>query len=209
MKTMRWICASVLALLVSASWSATTSFSGRLDDPGNPALVYSDLGAAQFGDDLAIANNVALHTFSLAAAGSVGFDSNGFAAGGADPYFSLFLGTGLGATFLASNFAQASTTGGDFLIALDLVAGDYTVAMGVYSNLSFAENFGVGSLGDGFTFLGAPQFLGSSYYELVIETASLPVPEPSTAALMALSLVMLLAGRRRGGFIRPRADAAA
>ena len=70
-----------------------------------------DLGAALFGDDFEIANNVALHTFSVAAPGSFNFDSNGYDAGGIDPYFTLF-GTGPTATFLASNYDQAFSTGG-------------------------------------------------------------------------------------------------
>lgn len=179
--------------------AAVQTFSGRLDNPGNAALVGSDLGPALFGNDWEVANNVALHPFSLAAGGVVDFASLGFAAGGADPYFTLFAGTGQGATFLASNFANATTVGGDFTISLALVAGDYTIAIGVFENLSFAENNPDADpgLGDGFIGLGGPGFLGSSYYELRVSSGDAPLPLPASAALAALGLGLLAAGRRR------------
>jgi hypothetical protein len=50
--------------------------------------------------------------------------------------------------------------------------------MGAYANLSFAENLGVGSLGDGFIGLGQPDFLGNYYYELEVVTPDAAAPEP-------------------------------
>jgi len=200
MKILQGLLLAGLATHAAASYAV--SFSGYVNDAANPALVHSDHGAALFGDDFEIANNVALHTFSVAAPGSFKFDSNGFDAGGIDPYFTLFSGTGASATFLASNYDQAFSTGGDFLINLALAAGDYTIALGTFANMSFAENNPDAdpALGDGFTFLGGPGFLGNYYYELSVdlgEPPPPPVPEPGSLMLLLTGLAMVGVRRRR------------
>lgn len=198
MSVFRTTVAAFLALQALCAAAAVQTFTGRLDDPGNAALVASDLGPALFGDDFEVANNVALHAFTLSTAGQVDFESLGFAAGGIDPYFTLFSGHGNGATFVASNFDHAVTVGGDFLLSLALAAGDYTIAMSVFENMSFAENQGTGSLGDGFIGLGGPSFLGSSFYELRITTdRDTPIPLPSASALALLALGLLAARRQQ------------
>jgi len=200
MKILKGLLLAGLATHAAASYAVT--FSGYVNDAVNPALVHSDLGPALFGDDFEIANNVALHTFNVAAAGNYNFDSNGFAAGGIDPYFTLFSGTGPAATFLASNYDQAFSTGGDFLINLALAAGDYTIALGTFANQAFAENNPDADpdLGDGFTLLGGPDFLGNYYYELSVDIGEPPppVPEPGSLLLLLTGLAMVGAGRRRG-----------
>jgi hypothetical protein len=178
---------AVLAAAAAAAGAATT-LAGNLGDAGNGALVGSDLGAADFSDANAIADNVALYSFTLAQGGAVSVVSSGFAAGGVDPYFTLFAGADAMATFVDSNYAQATSTGGDFTWAGMLAAGSYEIALGAFENMSFAENLGSGTLGDGFIGLGDPGSLGNGSYSLTLAT---PVTEPSATWLMAFGLAAL------------------
>ena len=177
-----------LAMMVAATAAGATSLSGNLGDAGNGALVSSDLGAPNFVDSPSIANNVALYTFTTSISGLVSLVSAGFAAGGVDPYFSLFSGSGASATFLDSNYAQAFSTGGDFGYSAVLAAGTYEVAIGAFANMSFAENLGTGTLGDGFIALGDPNALHDGSYAVTLTT---PVPEPGASALLLFGLVAL------------------
>lgn len=195
MHVVRWLMGLALALSQAA---LASTVSGRLDDPGNAALRGADLGAAQFTDAAAMANNIALHSFTLAHDGAVRFESLGFAQGGIDPYFSLFFGSGLGsgASFVASNYLQAFSTGGDFQITLNLTAGDYLISIGAFANMSYAENLGAGSLDLGFVGLGSETYLGNGYYEIEVQTGSQPLPEPGTWLLLAASGAALFLSRR-------------
>jgi hypothetical protein len=190
----------LLALVAGAAHADTITFSGYFNDAGNGALRWSDLGPPLFADDWEVANNVAIYEVNLPFGGNATFDSNGFAAGGADPYFTLFSGLGAAATFLYSNYDQAFSTGGDFLYVLPLMAGDYTVAMGVFANMSFADNYGAGALGDGFVGLGEPYLLGNYYYELGVTRPDEPVPpipEPGTLLLIGSGLAGCFARRKK------------
>lgn len=177
---------ATLCIFAVAAASATT-LGGRFDDPANSALVSSDLSQASFDSPFEIANNVALYAFSVPVAGEVSITSSGFASGGADPYLTLFGGSSGTATFLDSNYAQAFSVGGDFSYVAMLPAGAYQFTIGVFANLSFAENRG-GMLGDGFTGLGTPLSLGDASYRIELST---PVPEPSIRAAMVAGLLAL------------------
>lgn len=198
---LRRLCVVALAALAGPVLASVVSFSGSLGDSGNTALVGSDLGPAQFSDDLATANNVALHVLHVAVPGTVQFTSTGFAGGGVDPYFTLFSGSDPAtATVVASNYLHAFTVGGDFTLDALLATGDYTLAIGVFANMSFAENSGAGVLADGFIGLGGPAYFGDGSYAF---TVTLPddvgnVPEPGSA-LLALTAALAAAwtGRRR------------
>jgi hypothetical protein len=192
-------------LLAGPAFADSFTLSGFLDDAGNLALASSDPGAPSFVDDFDIANNVALYDLSITVPGTFSFEGVGFGLGGIDPYFTLFEGTGSGATFFGSNFFEAFSTGGDFSIDFVLAAGDHTVAIGAFANMSFAENFGIGTLGDGFVGLGQPDFLGNYYYQINVESTDgegapvgegppppVTVPEPLTVWLVGLGLAGVL-----------------
>jgi hypothetical protein len=193
-----WLSLGILTLLGAGTASADV-FSGFLNDPANGALVGSALSAPSFADDFAIANNVALYVLSVATPGDVNFLSKGFGLGGVDPYFTLFSGTGNSATFVGSNYNQAFFGGGgDFHLDFLLAAGDYTIAIGAFANLSFAENLGAGTLGDGFIGLGEPGSLGSSFYELDVSApTAAAVPEPASVILLMLPGALLVLRRGR------------
>jgi hypothetical protein len=189
--TTRWKCRLLGALLmVLAPLASATVLAGRFDDLANAALVGSDLGGPEFANDDDVANNVALYAFSVPVTGVVSVQSAGYAAGGADPYFSLFLVSDIGTTFIDSNYAQAFSTGGDFLYSALLAAGRYRIALGAFANMSFAENAGSGGLAQGFIGLGQPDSLGDASYRLVLSvpTAESVVPEPATIWLFCLGL---------------------
>ena len=182
------------ALALAATLAGATTFAGNLGDAGNAALVGRDLGAPGFDDENAVADNVALYTFTTLAA-TVSIVSTGFAGGGIDPYFTLFSGSGATATFFDSNYFQATSTGGDFTWTGALAAGTYEIALGSFENMSFAENLGSGTLGDGFIGVSDPNSLHDGSYALTLTT---PVPEPSGALLLAAGLAALATRVRRG-----------
>ena len=190
----------MMATIAGPALAGVVTFSGKLGDATNAALVASDLGAAQFSDEWAQANNVALYALHVPLDGLVGFTSSGHAAGGTDPTFTLFRGLASStATFVASNYFHAQAFGGDFTQTETLSAGDYTVAIGTYVNLSFAENLGSGFLADGFIGLGDPRFFGDGAYRLTVtlpDGQTVPEPEGATLSLTA-ALASLLASRRR------------
>ncbi len=185
------LAAATLAL--ASTLAGATTYAGNLGDAGNAALVGSDLGAPDFTDDNAIADNVALYTFTTNT-GLVSIVSTGFAGGGVDPYFTLFSGSGGTATFYDSNYLQATSTGGDFTWTGTLAGGTYEIALGAFENMSFAENLGSGTLADGFIFLGDPNSLGNGSYSLNVTTA---VPEPSGALLLVFGVAALATRIRR------------
>jgi MYXO-CTERM domain-containing protein len=190
---------ALLLLLASAAGQAqSVVYGGRLDDPANSALVGSNLGAPSFVDAAAVANNVALYTLNVVSAGMVTIQSTGFAAGGIDPYFSLFKGAGDAATFVDSNYVQAFSTGGDFSYSAVLAAGAYRIAVGAFANMSYAENLGAGTLADGFTGLGSAAALGITLDSYRLQVSS-PVPEPAGWWLLALGLPALRRLHRNRG----------
>ena len=153
-----------------------------------------------------VARNVALYTFRSPR--SARLTSTAWVpAGGAEPYFTLSAGAGAAATFLDSNFFDPKI---DFSLSRALAAGDYMLTLGVWQNMSFAENNPDSdpTLGDAFTALGDPTRLGNAYYELRISSddgvgeadpggiapgpGPAPVPEPSTVLLLGTGLAGLI-----------------
>lgn len=198
-RLLRRVAVLLLATAAGHALAGVVTLSGNLGDSANSALVASDLSAPQFTDDLATANNVALYSLQVLVGGSASFTSTGFALGGIDPYVTVFSGTDRAtATFLESNYVHAFSIGGDFTMPVVLAAGDYTVAIGVFANMSFADQDGGGPLSYGFTGLGVPDVFGDGSYTL---TVTLPdvgtVPEPGGALLTLTAACVAVWARRR------------
>ena len=207
--------AAASSLFLTVGSAAAAPVSGYLNDPTNTALVgsdgYQDLQAPRFGDDGEIARNVAVYELTVGTGGTVAFASSGWFAGGAEPYFTLFAGTGTAATFVDSN-GLSDPFNIDFSLMESLAAGTYMFTLGVWSNMSFAENNPDAdpTLGDAFTALGDPNRLGNYYYELGISSNDgatfniapatgiiTAVPEPSSWLLIGFGLLALGLARRQ------------
>lgn len=119
------------------------------------------------------------------------------AAGGLEPYLSLFDASG---NFLASTFFSGCPVGGNtyagncYDVSLDggtLAAGTYYITLTAFENMSLAENLGMGSLSDGFTGLGnlaANEDLHYGYDITLTPTGVSPVPEPTYTWLAGMVL---------------------
>ncbi|MGM9483419.1 DVUA0089 family protein [Roseateles sp. NT4] len=187
--------ATLAAMMVcTAAPAATLSAQGLLaaDNPNDVALIEFETSAA-----------AALDAQTWSFGGGVNAAGQAVAAGGFDPYVSLFAGWGGAATFLVSNDdglcppgTAAPSCADSTLHVGSLPAGRYTIAISQPANFSFAENLGSGTLGDGFIGLAASWSGGacaascSSAYAVDITSTAL-VPEPGAALLLALGLLTL------------------
>ena len=123
----------------------------------------------------------------------------------------LLTGTGTAATFLDSNVFIPAI---DFKLSRTLSVGNYMLALGVWQNMSFAENNPDldPTLGDAFTALGDPGRLANAYYELgissddgvgvagpsgIVPPDPTPVPEPSSVVLLGAGLAGLISTARK------------
>ena len=163
-----------------------------------------------FAQWAAVVANFALSTAGLVQVITYGFGGGtslggqAIAAGGLEPYLSLFDATG---NFLTSTFAGttcpagANSVGGNcFDVLLDagvLAPGSYTLTLTAFENLSFAENLGTGTLADGFTGLGSLGPGENLDYAFDLVVPDVPAPEPGSAALLSVCLAALLALRKR------------
>jgi hypothetical protein len=196
----------------------------------SPRIVLSLLmAAACYGDSISLTgsldannpNDVLLRVFTMSASSPLTIQSYGYGggtnaagtvtpAGGFDTYVSLFTGTGPTATFLASNDDGSCPPGNaspachdSTLVVPSLGAGIYTMALSVFDNFSFAENFGSGTIGDGFIGLGdyfdaSSGTVRTSNYAVDIRASGL-TPEPATSlpVIVALGLLAILSRRLR------------
>lgn len=206
----------LLALAPRYVSAATISYAGTFTDPNQVFEASFTLSAA---------SSVLIQTYGYGGSGNAPGGTNGagtvIAAGGFDPYVSLFAGTGATATFLASNDdgacgagSGATALGNCFdstLSVASLAAGSYTVALTQPANFSIAENYGYGTLGDGFIdlagdFTDGAGNLRSGGYALDVSVSSQTqppppppssVPEAGTLAVVASALTALFAVRLR------------
>jgi hypothetical protein len=205
-----------LLLSPAVAFAVPLSFVGSLD-PGNPNDVY----LAMFS--VASSSEVTIQSYgyggSAGAPGGTNAAGTVIAPGGFDTYFSLFNGLGPTATFYASNddggCGPATAVNGaceDSRLDLTLAAGEYTLALTLPNNYSIAENYGYGSLGDGFIGLQGDYYdnnsgeVRSSNFAFDIAgdavgeaggSAPAPTPEPSTLLLMTTGVAACLGATRR------------
>jgi hypothetical protein len=210
------IAAGILAiLLASANGARATvlSFAGDLQSdatflPPGPSFTdgdYAQWAAVVTPFNVAVTSAMEAITFSYGG----GTNGNGtvIAEGGFEPYLSLFDASG---NFLASTYfgttcpAGANTnslSGFCYDVGLDggtLAPGDYQIAISAFENLSLAENYGSGTLADGFTGLGNLYPGEDLHYAFdVILTSGSPVPEPNSALPIAGLLLGLAWLKRR------------
>jgi hypothetical protein len=192
----------LLFMLVADGARANLSFVGELDET-NPNDVFMTTFSLASRADLVV------RTWGFGGTGGAPGGTNAagaaIAGGGFDPYLSLFGGRGATATFLASNddgaCPPATSLGAcadSTLLLVDLAPGVYTLALTLPFNYSFAENLGVGTLGDGFIGLDAGFSDGScasrcsNRYAFDILSSALveprAAPEPATVALCFVGL---------------------
>ena len=154
------IATGVALVLAGGARAGSLSLVGQLD-PGN-----AQYDAFLFTFTLSAPDAVSIQSWGYGgtsgAPGGTNAAGNPIAAGGFDPYVTLFAGSGPGATFVASSDDGSCPPGtiadalcGDPTLTVPLAAGTYTLAVSAFFNLSFAENLGSGTLGDGFVGLGS------------------------------------------------------
>ncbi|MGJ5819763.1 DVUA0089 family protein [Paludibaculum fermentans] len=173
------------------------------------AGTISIVGSLAAGDP----NDVFIYAVTVAPGGNLTIQGWGYGGGvnaagavippgGLDGYLSVFSGSGPTATFLASDDdggcppgAAAPFCADPRLVLTGLAPGAYTLALSTFGNMSFAENWGAGTLGDGFVGLGSYfdwRTLSdrTPAYALDITTDNgAPVPEPGSASLLALAIL--------------------
>jgi hypothetical protein len=194
---------SLFLLLPALASAETLSYIGNLD-PANP----NDVFLTSF--TLGLAADVHIQTWGYGGTSGAPGGTNAagmvIPAGGFDPYLSLFLGYGPTATFLTSNddggcgpAAPDPVCGDSRLDITSLAAGTYTLALTLPFNYSFAENYGSGTLGDGFIGLQADYYdaasnkVRTSAYAVDVNSTGIStgtVPEPGSLSLFATGLVL-------------------
>jgi hypothetical protein len=156
-------------------------------------------------DDFTVSDTSTMQAVTFSYGGGVNGNGQTIAEGGFEPYLSLFDASG---NFLASTFfgttcpagANTNTVSGqcfdELLDGGTLAPGSYQIAISAFENLSLAENFGTGTLADGFTGLGNLNPGEDLHYAYdVILTSTSPVPEPSLVWLLGGAMLLLAAVR--------------
>jgi hypothetical protein len=173
--------------------------------PGNSDSDFAQWAGVERDFTIATFSSVQAVTFSYG--GGTNGSGAAIAAGGFEPYLSLFNSSG---AFLASTYfgvtcpSGANTNAGSgqcFDVLLDggvLAPGTYAIVISAFANMSFAENSGTGTLGDGLTGLGNLAFGEDLHYafDVSIQDAS-PVPEPKGAVLIGVGVLLLVTIRRK------------
>ncbi len=175
--------------------------SGCTLGPSNSDVEFAQWAAVV--DDFTLSDTSTMQAITFSYGGGVNGNGQTIAQGGFEPYLSLFDASG---NFLASTFfgttcsagANTNTLSGqcfdELLDGGTLAPGTYQIAISAFENLSVAENYGTGTLADGFSGLGNLNAGEDLHYAYdVILTSTSPVPEPSAGCPLAATLLALAA----------------
>jgi hypothetical protein len=215
----------VTALLPSSAVASSISYTGNLrtDATVTSCGVGCTLGASNTDFDYAqyaavvesfnVSSTSTMTAITFSYGGGVNGAGTTIAQGGFEPYLSLFDSSG---DFLASTYygttcpagANTNTVSGQcYDVGLDggtLAAGTYQIAITDFENMSFAENYGSGTLADGFIGLGDLQDGEDLHYAFDVDlTPTTPpppsVPEPLPFALVGFPTLAAIVTRLRSG----------
>jgi hypothetical protein len=195
-----WLCDSAAAASISVHGSLSLS-SGAAND------------SASFAFNVSAANTVTIQSYGYGGSSNApgGTNSAGrvIPAGGFDPYITLFSGSGASATFLASNDDGTCSVGhgalsnrlcGDSTLSLSLAPGVYTLIVGAFDNMSFAENLGTGTLRDGFIGLGNYDPLRTNNFSVDISGVNISGAPEMTISLAGLPTIAKVGTAYSGTF---------
>jgi len=222
-------------MLSTGAWQGVAradilSFVGNLRDNANIASPHqgvaldpslTDQEFAQFTGfaatfTVSVASSMEAITFSYG--GGTNGQGTAISEGGFAPYLSLFDASGnfLGSTYFGTYCPAGanpnSVSGNCYDALLDggtLASGDYQIVISAYFDLSYAENYGIGTLADGLTGAGSLDATGStnqtdpSYelhyaFDVILGTPQTStVPEPASLWLLAPAVLMVYRLRRR------------
>jgi len=172
--------------------------SGCTLGPSNSDFDYAQSAAVV--DSFVVGSTSTMSAITYSYGGGTSLTGAVVAAGGLEPYLSLFDASG---NFLASTFFGTQCPAGANIYdgycddeSLDggtLAAGTYYIALTAFQNMSLAENYGLGNLTDGFTGLGQLQQGEDLHYAFDViltpnSTPPPPVPEPNYLFLMGFAL---------------------
>lgn len=172
--------------------------------PSNTDPDYAQYAAAVYSFVVTTATPVEAITYSYG--GGVSKTGTVVAAGGFEPYLSLFDASGdfLASTYLGTDCPAGAKSVGpncdDVELDSSLSPGKYQIAISASENMSYAENLGSPYLlSDGFTGLGN---LGDgedlSYaFDVILPNQSTGAPEPSSWLLALTALPVPFVLRRR------------
>ncbi|HEX5227462.1 MAG TPA: DVUA0089 family protein [Bryobacteraceae bacterium] len=226
---MKRLLLTMFAAGICTATAGTISFTGDLRNDANVISCgsgctldasSSDGDYAQWAavvDSFTVSTTSAMQAVTFSYGGGVNGAGTPIAEGGFEPYLSLFDAGGnvLGSTFFGTTCPAGANTnsvsGQCFDVSLDggvLAPGTYQIAISAFENMSFAENFGSGTLADGFTGLGNLAPGEDLHYAFDVDlTPTAATPEASSSwlgALLAFAVICFFKRRNGGSVIRFR-----